>query len=269
MGREKAMSHEMDLSFLDQPEILRLLFYPRKDMGISTAGDTHYLEVEKGLKIGCRFYWKDINWPSIIYFHGNGETVGDYDWVAPYFNERGMNLFVADYRGYGLSDGFPTVTSLVRDAHPVFQGFQKILEKGNFAKKVFLMGRSLGSIPATELAFHYQDQIRGLIIESGGADTVLRLFDLFDIFVDESLKEKLEAASNKTKIRQVKVPTFIIHAEYDSIIPLSEGEKLYDNSGAEKKEIFIVPGADHNDLWQVAGDEYFDRIKDFVKSNSE
>ena len=66
-----------------------------------------------------------------------------------------INLFVADYRGYGLSNGRPTATNLLKDAHAIFQGFIAFLEELNYGGDIFIMGRSLGSVPALEIASHY------------------------------------------------------------------------------------------------------------------
>ncbi|MHA1645016.1 MAG: alpha/beta hydrolase [Candidatus Freyarchaeota archaeon] len=260
--------HDQDLSFLDRPEILSFIFYPRRDFGESRVGTTYFIDVEEEVRIGCRFYLSGKNNPSILYFHGNGETVGDYDWVSPFFTHRGLNLFVADYRGYGLSEGDPTITNLLRDAHPIFRGFKEVIQRENCREDFFLMGRSLGSVPAVELAYHYQDETKGLIVESGVANTFSILLSLFGIRVSDSVREKLEAASNKVKIREIRVPTLIIHAENDTLIPVSEGITLYENSGAEEKEIFTIPGADHNDLWMVAGERYYQVIEEFVKKHT-
>ncbi len=261
------MCHHLDLSFLDKPEILSFVFYPRKDLFSPGVGSTHFIEVGENIKIGCKFFLKERDFPSFLYFHGNGETVGDYEWVAPLFNQRGINLFVADYRGYGLSNGHPTITALVRDAHPIFAGFKEITKREGCSGKLFLMGRSLGSVPVIELAYHYQDEIKGLLVESGGADILLQLFTLFGLEVEESIRIKLAEASNKVKIRSIHTPTLIIHAEFDTILPLQEGKALYENSGAKDKEIFIIPRADHNNLWQVGGDRYYKKIEAFAKTH--
>lgn len=261
------MSHEVDLSFLDSHEVLESFFYPRKDFAPSWRGAVHIIEVEKGVGIGCRFYLAGTDYPSLLYFHGNGETAGDYGDVAPLFNRMGINLFVADYRGYGLSGDRPTVTNLLRDAHPIFRGFKEIVKNGNCREDYFLMGRSLGSVPAVELAFHYQDEIRGLIVESGGADIFARLLQLSGIEVAAESRYRLVEASSREKIRHVYAPTLIIHAEYDMLIPLQEGRALYDASAAPDKDIFIVLDADHNDLWQVGGESYYGRIGAFIKDH--
>jgi hypothetical protein len=55
---------------------------------------------------------------------------------------------VADYREYGLSDGRPTISSMICDSLPIFQGFKKLIEENRYLPDLFLMGRSLGSISA-------------------------------------------------------------------------------------------------------------------------
>lgn len=257
--------HDIDLSFLDVPEVLSFVFYPRRDFSTG-CGVTCFVDVGGGVRLGCKFYACGEGRPAILYFHGNGETAGDYDEVSWLFTDRGINLFIAEYRGYGLSGGRPTVTSLLRDAHPVFKRFKDVaLEEGWGG--LFVMGRSLGSVPAVELAYHYQDEIDGLIVESGVANTFTLFLNLFGVRVGGELRAKLEAVSNKAKIREVRVPTLIIHAENDTLIPVSEAIELYESSGAEDKELFIIPGADHNDLWFVAGEKYYDKVKSFVEKH--
>jgi alpha-beta hydrolase superfamily lysophospholipase len=151
------MSEEAALSILDQSPLWELIFYPREDLfpPLSTPNTLNYLiEVEDGIRIGCRFYKSSPEDPCLLYFHGNGETAGDHDGIAPLYNERGINLFVADYRGYGLSNGTATFTNMIEDAHIIFKVFGKIIEREGYRKTLFVMGRSLGSMPAIELAFH-------------------------------------------------------------------------------------------------------------------
>jgi len=130
------------------------------------------------------------------------------------------------------------------------------------------MGRSLGSMPAIELAFNYQDDIRGLIIESGAASNFRRLWNYLRVPEKETILSEESLFLNKVKIRQVHKPTLIIHGEYDQIISVKEGEELYQNSGAQDKRILIIPGADHNDIMLVKQSLYFDTIEEFVKAHS-
>lgn len=270
------MSDRIDLSFLDCPELLEIIFpvvyspfnFPDYLQSPSTAVAIHSIEVEEGIKIDCGFWAIGKEYPSVLYFHGNGETVAGHDWIAPFYNQRRINLFVTDYRGYGSSNGKPTISNMLGDAHTIFKGFREIIRQEGFNNSLFLMGRSLGSMPAIELAFHYQDEIHGLIIESGTSNNFRHILSYLGITGAEAILEEESLFLNKIKIKQVRRPTLIIHGEYDEIIPVEEGKELYQNSGAQDKEVIIIPRAGHNDIMMVNQTLYFDTIEKFVKAYS-
>jgi hypothetical protein len=256
-------------SFLDDPQILQFIFYPRRENNPvpSVPNATNIMiPVDRDISIGCRFYYAEQSGPNILFFHGNGEIVSDYDFIAPLYGERGLNLFVADYRGYGFSGGAPTTSSMIHDAHPVFQHFLEFLKNNHYTGPIFVMGRSLGSASALELGSHHQDHLKGMIIESGFADTLELLHFLgIPVRVPQGLKDRI--VSNREKIRTSRIPTLIIHAEKDHIIPLRHGKELYESSPAEDRQMVIIPDANHNDLMMVGQRPYFEAIVDFVSRN--
>ena len=260
---------DVDLSFLDRPEILGVIFYPRKSIYVKRSrpdAKNYFVEVENGVRIGCRFYLRGPDCASMLYFHGNGEIVDDYDWCAHLFNDIGINLFVADYRGYGFSNGEPTITNMVTDSPKIFKRFKEIVTESNFDDTLFVMGRSLGSIPAIEVVFHYQEDVKGLIIESGSATNFLYFFEGL-IPRNHPIWDDKNKLLNRAKVRSISKPTLIIHAEYDSLVPLEEGEELYNSSSAKHKRFLMIPNANHNDL-MVAGEKaYFEALKEFVETH--
>lgn len=268
------MPDEMDLSFLDSPEILQVLFplvyasfqIPDFLRSRSAAIPVHTVEVGDGVNINCGFWVSGKENPTILYFHGNGETVYTHEWVAPHYNWRGINLFVADYRGYGSSSGKPTVSNMVSDAHIIFQAFRGKIAKDGFTNSLFVMGRSLGSVPAIEVALHYQDKLRGLIVESGTASNFRRLRNNALGTTETGIIAEDNPFLNGVKVRQIHKPTLIMHGEYDEIIPVEEGNKLYRNSGSGDKTIVIIPGAGHNDI-MMNQELYFGTLEKFVMTH--
>jgi alpha-beta hydrolase superfamily lysophospholipase len=257
------MSSDNIYSILDRPEILQFTFYPRKDARRGPPNSTDYsIPVGDEVSICCRFYVHGYSSPSILFFHGNGEVVSDYDGIAPIYNQIGINLFVTDYRGYGLSGGTPTFTNMVGDAHRIFKTFLDVLRHDHHTGDAFVMGRSLGSIPAIDLALCYQEQMKGLIIESGLA-SMLRLLKHLG-FPTESLGTNDITFPNAAKMRTIALPTLILHGEYDSLIPVTEARDLFENAAAERKRLVIINGADHNDIMLVDIERYFTAIKEFV-----
>ena len=257
------MSCDARYSILDTPEILQFTFYPRKESRKGPPNSTDYLiPVENGVSIGCRFYVHHPTSPSILFFHGNGEIVSDYDGIAPFYNQRGINLFVTDYRGYGSSGGIPTFTSMVTDSHGIFKAFLDILRNGHHTGAFFMMGRSLGSICAIELAFCYQEQMKGLLIESGFA-SILRLLKHLG-FPTQLPGIDDVTFPNMSKMRLITLPTLILHGEYDSLIPVAEARDLFENAAAKDKHLLIINEADHNDIMLVGMERYFTAIREFV-----
>lgn len=257
-----------ELALLDRPEVVHFLFYPRRDFfsqPLAANATVHMLPVEEDVSISCRFYPVAGEAPNILYFHGNGEIASDYDHIAPLFNQIGVNLFVADYRGYGSSGGAPTFSAMMRDAHPILDGFKQMLEGEGHGGDIFVMGRSLGSAPAIELAFKRQEETKGLIIESGFA-TVGRLVDLVGVPVETPGFDRSRLSFNVQRMPSITVPTLIIHGEYDNLIPSQHGVDLYESSGADAKRLLVIPNATHNDIFLVGMDEYLGTLREFVMS---
>ncbi len=265
------MSGKNELSFLDKLEILEIIFpvayttdYANHFQPEVARSISHYIEVEKGIRIGCRFFTINKKLPSILYFHGNGETALDQDWLSVFYLNRGINFFAADYRGYGVSNGKPTVSNLTGDSRKIYKGLRKIINEEGYNPDLFVMGRSLGSIPAVEIAHHFQNELKGLIIESGAAGN----FTFLSAFLSPAEAARLNRSHilNKEKIKSITIPTLIIHGERDQIIPVEEGKELYENSGAREKSITLIPYSGHNDLLINGEEQYFTAIEKFVKS---
>ncbi|MEJ2729672.1 MAG: hypothetical protein P8185_14390 [Deltaproteobacteria bacterium] len=51
----------------------------------------------------------------------------DYDDFGRMMNQLGINFLAVDYRGYGRSNGRPTVTAMMRDGHLVFDFVKKMI----------------------------------------------------------------------------------------------------------------------------------------------
>jgi pimeloyl-ACP methyl ester carboxylesterase len=256
-----------DYSPLDRPEVLAYLFHPRPAPGpIDGGGRFHELliPVTADIGVGARFYMAHPDWPSILFFHGNGEIVADYDDIAPSFNQLGLNFMAVDYRGYGCSQGRPTVSAMMADCHRIFDYSRQWRQENGYAGKLIVMGRSLGSASALELASAYGERIDGLVIESGfaWAGPLLRLLgvDPDRIGFDESL-----GFANIDKIGRFTGPTTIIHAEFDHIIPFSDGQALFDACNARDKRLVKIPGANHNDIFMRGFDRYMAAMSRLAK----
>ncbi|MBU2514166.1 alpha/beta hydrolase [bacterium] len=251
----------------DLPEVTRFLFHPRQET-IGDSNDLSYTElqipVEEQVSIGGRFYFSNKNSPNLIFFHGNGEIVADYHDIAALFYRMNVNFIPVDYRGYGKSSGSPTVSNMMSDCHIIFKFIKDYLAKQQYTGAVVIMGRSLGSASALEIVSNYADEIDGLIIESGFAFAV-PLLQLLGINTDLLGLAEDEGFNNYSKIESFSKPTLIIHAEFDHIIPFSDGRHLFNKSSDENKKLLMIPGANHNDILARGLEVYMTAIKELIE----
>lgn len=239
-----------DYSVLDRPEALAAIFHPRPELSPPPLHDgvsDHLIPVGPDTTIGARFHCSTSESANILFFHGNGEIVADYDNLGPIFNQMGINLLAVDYRGYGRSGGSPTVSDMMADCHLILEYARAWLGKNRHNRPIIVMGRSLGSASALELAATHARQLGGLIIESGFAyaAALLRLLGIDPQRI--GFKEE-SGFVNLDKIRRYAGPTLIIHAQYDHIIPFSDAQALFDASPSATKQLLKIPGANHNDI---------------------
>ena len=252
-----------DYTPLDNSTAVGYIFYPRDTLSPCPGFAFDLMvPVEEDVSVSCRFFKGNPEWPWILYFHGNGEVVSDYDEISPFYFKRNINLVVADYRGYGASGGTPTISDMLGDCHKVFEAVKKELAAKGLKDKIWIMGRSLGSLSALELAYHYQDTLPGMIIESGFL-SIVRILRHLDIPIDGlDLSEIDEECLGRT--RTITLPTLIIHGEYDNLVPFAEAEDIFNNIKSEDKKLLMIPAADHNDVMFVGLQEYFKAIREFM-----
>jgi len=254
---------KINFSELDRPEVLNFLFHPRPEWSEPVSElpfEEIQVPVDKDVTVGGRFYIRKKEAPIVLYFHGNGEIVADYEDVAPLYVRAGINFLPVDYRGYGKSTGKPTVTAMMRDCHVIFDYVTTLLGDRGFSGPFILMGRSLGSASVLELVSCYESRIQGLIVESGFAYAE-PLLQLIGIDTKALGFREDRGFRNVDKIRTFPKPTLVIHAERDHIIPFSDGQALFESCPAPEKRFLKVAGANHNDIFLRGMPEYMEEVQ--------
>ncbi|MFX0030286.1 MAG: alpha/beta hydrolase [Candidatus Hermodarchaeota archaeon] len=255
---------------IDSPAVTNVVFYPRKTQ-IPSKVDPNIkilkLILEKEILIGGFFYLNNPDYPTILLFHGNGEIASDYQYFLDFFFQCDVNLAVVDFRGYGFSSGSPFYTSLITDAFPIYNEFHKWLVKNSYNDSIFVLGRSLGSVCASEIGAHNPESLHGIIFESGFASLsgmIILLSRISGQEINSLEKESLNEYSNDIRIRKFLKPVLVIHGTFDRIIPSNQGELIYENlpNGIEKK-LVLIKGAGHNDIFYYE-EEYITPLKEFI-----
>ena len=236
------------------------LFFPRADSSPALAGiDEYFIDAGNDARIHVRRHPNSAAKLSLLFFHGNGEIVSDYDNFAEIFNSMGAELIIADFRGYGRSTGSPTLRAALEDAHKIYD---QLKSNSKLKEKVCIMGRSLGSAPTLELCAKRSD-VAGCVLESGYADPI-PLVERRGLKIDKTTPDEDEVFNNSQKIRSVKCPLLIMHGSDDFLISPHEAKLNYDNAGSKLKHLEILEGVGHNDM--MMNPAYFSTLKQYFDS---
>lgn len=191
----------------------------------------------------------------LLFLHGNaGNMATRVEWLSYLRRSLHVATFVFDYRGYGRSEGTPSIAGLLQDARAARAKLRELAGIGD--DEMLLMGESIGGALAVNLAA--DSAPRGLILQS--VFTSLREiaavhYPGFSWIVP---KDKLNSYS---LISQVHAPLLQSHGTADRIVPYRMAEKLF-QAANEPKRFVSIDGADHND-W--IGEVYVRELSSFIE----
>jgi fermentation-respiration switch protein FrsA (DUF1100 family) len=183
---------------------------------------------------------------AVLHVHGNAGNLSDRAHIAAQLQSRcNAAVMIFDYRGYGRSEGTPTIEGLLRDARAARSHLAQRAQIDE--KEVVLVGESLGGAIAVDLAAN--DGARGLILES----TFSSLRDVAGAHYPEFLVSMLVAdkLNSADQIGKYHGPLLQFHGDADQVIPLESGRRLFD-AAHEPKSLQIMPRHDHNDSLPAA-----------------
>ncbi len=193
---------------------------------------------------------------TVLYCHGSsGSIVHRVEELAALARLR-VNLFAFDYRGYGRSTGEPSEAGLFRDARAAWDHLVEELDVQ--PEEMLLFGHSLGGAVAIDCAL--DRPAAGLVIES----SFTQVRDMARAS-HPGLPLHLVARNQFRSIHKVgrlTLPKLFIHGGSDERVPPALGRRLYE-AAAEPKELYLVPGAGHNDVYLHGGLRYLRRISRF------
>lgn len=90
---------------------------------------------------------------TAILSHGNAGTMDDYVTIPRWLAAQGIATYVYDYRGYGLSTGWPSESGIYRDAEAIWAEAQQ--RDRATPQTTLVFGHSLGGGPSAYLAEKY------------------------------------------------------------------------------------------------------------------
>ncbi len=197
---------------------------------------------------------------TVLYAHGNGGNITYFQGVAADLANRGMDVLLYDYRGYGRSEGTaPSEAELYADADAAYDFL--ITTRGVNPEKLAIYGLSLGTTAAIDLAA--RKTCGALVLEaplSSASDMASAAIPLIPRGLHWILKNRF---ASERKIANVKCPVFVAHGEADQIIPVAQGKKVF-AAAPEPKKLLLIPRGTH---WLPSVKGYMDSVAEFIAIN--
>jgi pimeloyl-ACP methyl ester carboxylesterase len=247
-----------------------LLFPAPKEYEKATPGDGHLPFEDLHIAVNQTDFlhaWWIPAAPSdraVLMFHGNGyvfEQMATSE--AESLHEIGANVLLVDYRGYGGSTPIaPRESSIDEDARAAIMYLQS--HRGFPLERIYVLGRSIGSGPATQLAVE-NPGLGGLILESpfSSIDDAARVLPIARIYpVHWMLRTHFD---NFSKIASVRVPLLIVSGTVDTLTPVWMAKRIFEKAN-QPKQLKLISGAGHDDLLFVGGQALTTLLRTFIGS---
>lgn len=179
--------------------------------------------------------------PTLLFMHGNADgLLASLVMTRPYIS-AGYGVMLVGYRGYNCQLGNPTEAGLYADARAFIQ---KLQAAGIGAHQLVLMGYSLGTGVATQMAQEYP--ALGLILVAPFLSLEAMTKVRFPIFPSKIVWDKFD---NAAKIPGLKMPLLVTHGDADTTVPFAQGKQLAALAGEDLAQFIPVGGANHVQLF--------------------
>ncbi len=200
---------------------------------------------------------------NILYFHGNGENVGEQaDFLQDLRDRSPMNVFVFDYRGYGKSEGRPNERGIQLDARAALGWLNQRTETQ--PSDIIFYGRSLGAAVAVELA--EAKGCKALVLQSAFSSLPDAASTHYPwVPVHWLMRNRYPSFE---RIRNCPQPLLQVHGTADRIVPLWSAKKLFDAAPSQRKQFLELGNEGHNDYPAASFWKAFDQFVDELAQKS-
>jgi uncharacterized protein len=176
--------------------------------------------------------------PTILYFHGNAGNLAGRSARFAEILDSGFGLLAVSYRGYAGSEGSPSEAALFSDGLEIFDWLSA------HTRQIVIHGESLGTAVATHVAA--ERNALALVLEApftAALDIAAATYP----WVPVGLLMR-DPFLSREAIKRVEEPVLILHGTADAVVPVEHGKKLF-AAAREPKQLAILDGAGHSDLW--------------------
>ena len=240
----------------------QILYFPPKIYVTPQAAGVDMEEVTVKVETDITFWYRapqNERAPVIMFFHGNGSALYSNSHIFKDLIADGYGVLSVGYVGYPGSDGKPAQNRIVQAAK-----FQRewLAGKGISDDRIVYFGTSIGSGVAAQLTALKPPV---LLIMDAPFNSTLDMAKMRVPFLPHSILMKDQFRSD-VALKTYNGPMIWMHGTADRIVPISQGQKLYDGYDGPKSS-HIFEGGHHSNLWGLgARDVVLSRLREAFPS---
>jgi fermentation-respiration switch protein FrsA (DUF1100 family) len=190
--------------------------------------------------------------PAVLYFHGNAELIDDRVGLLREYQRRGWGVLLAEYPGYGRSEGRPSERTLTESGVAFFDLLAA--REDVDATRIVLHGTSLGGGVAAQVGA--RREAAGLILETTftSVASFARGYAVPGFLVRHPFR-------TDEAIRGMRTPLLILHGDADEIVPVGHGRAL---ARLRPDAAYVEMAGGHNDFPRDA-EAYWRAVEGFLR----
>lgn len=212
-----------------------------------------------GLILYGKYYHHKDGAPLILFFHGyRCSGVRDGNGILLYTKKLGFNVFLADQRAHGKSEG-KTITLGVYERYDVRSWVAYFTKRFGEKQKIYISGLSMGGatvLMASNIGL--PDNVIGIVADcpySSPKAVLCRVIQVLGFPVKPTYffaklsakwigKFNIEETSAIEAVRHSQIPTLILHGNEDDFVPCSMSLDCQ-AAGEDHIQLVLIKGAAH------------------------
>lgn len=256
------------LLLLFQTSCSHVFYYPDKNIYATPQKQNPPIEYEENIRIQSQDgtslhawllkkssqYKKPLG--LVVYFHGNAQNITAHFKHLSWLTQAGYDVFIFDYRGFGLSDGTPNQEGIYWDALAALNYTWELSQNKKYPKYI-LYGQSLGGIILSRalVDFKHKDKVNLTVLDS----TFLSYQKLARVKLSQGwLTWPLQWLAyllisddyaSKDRIKELNAKTLVIHGTTDFVVPWKFGKEIYDSLESKNKIFWSLEEGQHIDVF--------------------
>jgi len=236
----------------------QLFFQPTKELLVDPAQfnikyENIYFKSSDNLNLhGWWFPSEKKSKALVLFLHGNAQNISTHSSAVHWLTRHEFDVFIFDYRGYGLSEGTPQLDMVIDDIYQAYNYSNKNLTEN---KKLFVVGQSLGASMGIYSIAQQPEGIDGAIFISPFSDyRDITQYALSNNWLTWAFQWPLSLTMNNDYrpldyVQQLpRIPLLYLYSQGDRVIPPYQVHELYKKS-RHPKTIEQLQGS-HNSLFE-------------------